>query len=55
MIFYYNDWAAHQGYLAPVLMLMAITVGLSILGLAVFLPFGKTLRRWTRDSKMHTL
>ncbi|KAI0012990.1 putative MFS transporter [Xylariaceae sp. FL0662B] len=55
MIFFFNDWAAQSGYLAPVLMLMALTVGVSVLGLAIFIPFGKTFRRWTKDSKVHTL
>ncbi|KAH9908492.1 putative MFS transporter [Xylariomycetidae sp. FL2044] len=53
--FYFNDWAARDGYLAPVLMLMAITVGPSLLGLAVFIPFGKKFRRMTKDSKLHSL
>ncbi|KAH7031562.1 major facilitator superfamily domain-containing protein [Microdochium trichocladiopsis] len=55
MIFFYNDWAARSGYIAPVLLLMALTVGFSVLGLAVFIPFGKQFRRWTKDSKLHAL
>lgn len=55
MIFYFNDWAAEKGFLGPVLMLMALTVGFSVLGLAVFLPFGKKFRRMTKDSKLHSL
>lgn len=53
MVFFYNDWAARQGFIAPVLMLMAVTVGLSLLGLAVFIPFGKRFRRATKDSSLH--
>lgn len=55
MIFYFNDWAAEQGFLAPVLTLMALTVGFTLLGLGLFVPFGKTFRGWTKDSKLHGL
>jgi hypothetical protein len=55
MIFYFNDWATQYGYLGPVLTLMALTVGFSILGLAIFIPFGKKFRRMTKDSKLHLL
>ena len=55
MIFFFNQWAAKSGYLAPVLLLMALTVGFSVIGLAVFIPFGKRFRRFTKDSKLHTL
>lgn len=55
MIFYLNDWAAEDGYLPPILMLMALTVGFSLLGLAVFIPFGKRFRHWTKDSALHAL
>lgn len=55
MIFYFNNWAAEDGFLGPVLLLMALTVGFSVLGLVVFIPFGKKFRRMTKDSKLHTL
>ncbi|KAI6083802.1 putative MFS transporter [Hypoxylon rubiginosum] len=55
MIFYFNDWAARSGYISPVLMIMALTCGFSILGLCVFIPWGKQFRRWTKDSKLHSL
>ncbi|KAK7745125.1 hypothetical protein SLS62_009924 [Diatrype stigma] len=55
MIFFFNDWAAKSGYIAPVLMLMALTVGFSVLGLAVFIPYGKRFRRMTMHSKLHAL
>ncbi|KAI8628195.1 putative MFS transporter [Xylariaceae sp. FL1651] len=54
MIFYFNDWAA-RGYIAPVLTLMALTVGFSVIGLVVFIPFGKQFRRWTKNSNLHDL
>lgn len=55
MIFYFNNWAATDGYIAPVLTIMALTVGSSVIGLAVFIPFGKKFRRMTKDSKLHAL
>lgn len=55
MIFYFNDWAAQSGYIKPMLMMMALTVGSSLLGLCVFAVYGKQFRRWTKDSKLHSL
>lgn len=55
MVFYFNDWCARQGFIAPVLMLMAVTVGLSVLGLAIFIPYGKAFRRATKDSSLHLM
>ncbi|OTA58303.1 MFS general substrate transporter [Hypoxylon sp. EC38] len=55
MIFYFNDWAARSGYIKPILMMMALTVGSSLLGLCAFTVYGKQFRRWTKDSKLHSL
>lgn len=55
MVFFFNDWAARQGYIAPVLTLMAATVGLSLLGLAIFIPYGKKFRRATMNSSLHSI
>ncbi|KAI2466338.1 putative MFS transporter [Annulohypoxylon bovei var. microspora] len=55
MIFYFNDWSERSGYIKPVLMMMGITTGFSVLGLVVFTPCGKQFRRWTKDSKLHSL
>lgn len=55
MVFFFNDWAAKEGFIAPVLMLMAVAVGLSLLGLAIFIPFGKKFRRATKDSSLHMM
>jgi len=55
MVFFFNDWAAGQGFIAPVLTLMALTVGFSLIGLVVFVPFGKRFRRMTKDSSLHAL
>jgi hypothetical protein len=55
MIFYFNDWAARDGFLAPILTIMALAVGFSVIGLAIFIPFGKKFRRMTKDSKVHSM
>lgn len=55
MVFFFNDWAARQGFIAPLLTLMAVAVGLSLIGLAVFIPFGKKFRQATKNSALHTL
>ncbi|KAJ9150469.1 MFS general substrate transporter [Pleurostoma richardsiae] len=55
MVFFFNDWAAGQGFIAPVLTLMTLTVGFSLIGLVVFVPFGKRFRRMTKDSSLHAL
>lgn len=55
MVFYFTDWSAEHGFIAPVLCLMAITVGFSVLGLAIFIPYGKRFRVATKDSTLHAL
>lgn len=55
MVFYYTDWTEEHGFVAPVLSLMAITVGFSVLGLAIFIPYGKRFRIATKDSTLHVL
>ena len=45
--------AAKHGFIAPFLALMAVTVGLSVLGLAIFIPYGKRFRVATKDSTLH--
>jgi hypothetical protein len=54
MTYYFNDWAAAKGFTPPMMLLMGMTVGFSLLG-TVLLPFvGKDLRRMTRTSKVHS-
>ncbi|KAI1444230.1 putative MFS transporter [Annulohypoxylon stygium] len=55
MIFFFNDWAARSGYIKPIMMMMALSIGFAILGMSVFIPWGKKFRRWTKDSKLHSL
>lgn len=54
MTYYYNDWAASAGFTPPLLMIMALTVGFSLVGTVLLPYFGKSLRRFTRTSKVHS-
>jgi Major Facilitator Superfamily len=53
--YYVNKWAitAPSGFVAPLMLLGAMTVGFTTLGMLVSLKWGKTMRRWTRDAKVH--
>jgi MFS family permease len=53
MTYYINDWAAADGFIPPMMLLMAMTVGLTLAGTIFFMLYGKTCRRWTRNSKIH--
>lgn len=55
MTYYMNDWATKSGYIPPVMLLLAMNVGITLFGMVVFMFFGKTFRRWTKDSKVHSL
>lgn len=55
MIFYYNDWAAKNGFIPPLVTMMALTVGFTVIGMVVFIIWGKSFRRATMNSKLHTL
>jgi hypothetical protein len=55
MIFFFNDWAVKNGFIPPVMTLMALAVGLTTIGLVIFLKWGKVFRRQTMDSKLHSL
>jgi hypothetical protein len=55
MIFYYNDWAVKQGFIPPVMTWMALAVGVTTIGMVVFMIWGKNFRRMTKDSKLHSL
>jgi hypothetical protein len=55
MTYFINDWAAQKGFIGPIMLLGGLTVGTSTLGAVVFYFWGKTFRRWTKDSKLHTL
>lgn len=55
MIFYFNDWAVSAGFIPPVLTIMALTVGITLFGMVLFLIMGKKFRRATMGSKVHEL
>jgi len=50
---YINDWAARDGFIPPLLLLMGMTVGFAIIGMVLLVTFGKSARRLTRNSKIH--
>jgi len=54
MIFFFNDWAVKDGFIPPVMTLMALAVGFSTIGTIVFSIWGKQFRRQTMDSKLHS-
>jgi hypothetical protein len=54
MTYFINDWAVKNGFIPPLMLLMAMTVGFSLIG-GIFLYFyGKTMRRWSRNAKIHS-
>ncbi|KAH8884984.1 serine/threonine kinase 16 [Thozetella sp. PMI_491] len=53
MSYYINNWAAQSGFGPPVYMMMALTAGFPLAGLIVFTFWGKTFRKFTRNSKVH--
>jgi hypothetical protein len=55
MIFYYNDWAVKDGFIPPIMTMMALTVGFTVIGMVVFMIWGKSFRRQTMNSKLHLL
>jgi hypothetical protein len=55
MIFYYNDWAVKDGFIPPVMTMMALTVGFTVIGMVTFMIWGKNFRRQTMNSKLHQL
>jgi hypothetical protein len=50
-----NDWATKSGYIQPVMLSLAMTAGITLLGMILFMFFGKMFRRWTKDSKVHLI
>lgn len=55
MIFFYNDWAVSAGFIPPVMTIMALAVGITLIGMVLFLFMGKRFRRATMGSKVHEL
>lgn len=55
MIFFYNNWAVSAGFIPPVMTSMALAVGITLIGMVLFLFMGKKFRRATMGSKVHEL
>ncbi|TVY65660.1 Protein HOL1 [Lachnellula suecica] len=55
LIFFFNDWAVSDGFIPPVLTIMALSVGSTVVGMVVFLRWGKSFRRRTAGSRLHDL
>jgi len=53
MTYYVNDWAVSSGYIAPTFLLMGMTCGFALFGVVLLMLYGKKMRRWTRNSKVH--
>jgi MFS family permease len=54
MTYFINDLAAKSGFIPPAMLIMAVTVGFGLVGMILLILFGKKMRRWTRNSKVHT-
>ncbi|KAH8819316.1 serine/threonine kinase 16 [Xylogone sp. PMI_703] len=54
MTYFVNDMAVEHGYIAPVMLLMGLTVGIPIVFGTILWFWGKSLRRLTRKSKVHS-
>jgi hypothetical protein len=52
MTYYINDWAVRDGFIPPLLLLMGMAVGFTIIGMVLLVIFGKSARRLTRNSKV---
>jgi hypothetical protein len=54
MTYFINDWAVKSGFIPPILLLMAMTVGFGLIGGILLYFYGKTMRRWSRNAKIHS-
>ncbi|RFU74225.1 serine threonine kinase 16 [Trichoderma arundinaceum] len=54
MTYFVNDWAAADGFVPPVMLLMAMTAGFTMVGMVALIFYGKSCRRRTRNSKVHS-
>ncbi|KAJ5548430.1 hypothetical protein N7513_005664 [Penicillium frequentans] len=53
MTYFIVPWVTEHGFLYPIITVGMIAVGITLIGVIVFFFFGKTFRRWTRDSGIH--
>jgi hypothetical protein len=50
---FFTSWIIKSGYIPPIMMNMSLTTLWCLTGI-VFWYFGKTFRKWTRNSKVHS-
>ncbi|KAJ4859479.1 major facilitator superfamily domain-containing protein [Trichoderma breve] len=54
MTYFVNDWATADGFVPPVMLLMAMTAGFTLVGMVALIFYGKSCRRITRNSRVHS-
>lgn len=54
MTYFVNDMADARGYLAPIMLLAGLGVGIPVAGGVALWFGGKSLRKLTRNSKVHS-
>lgn len=55
MSYYVNNWVIAHGFLPPVMTLMGLTVAFGLVGMCVFMKWGKAMRTWTKNHKVHQI
>ena len=53
MTYYFNDWAVRDGYVPPVMLMLSMTTGITLIGMVLLMFYGKKCRRLTQHSKVH--
>lgn len=53
MTYFINDWALKDGYVPPVMLMMSMTAGITLLGVILLSLWGKSCRRMTQNSRVH--
>jgi hypothetical protein len=53
MTYFIEGWAEEKGWVEPIMTLAALGVGIPAIGAVIFWFYGKKMRRWTRNSKVH--
>ncbi|KAK4072884.1 uncharacterized protein Triagg1_5561 [Trichoderma aggressivum f. europaeum] len=54
MTYFVNDWATADGFVPPVMLLMTMTAGFTMVGMIALIFCGKSCRRSTQNSKVHS-
>lgn len=53
MTYYISNWITKDGYMPATGLLIALTVGIALVGMLILMKWGKALRIWTANSKIH--